>query len=345
MSMSVASLVSRLSPPAVRTTSIPRFAAGPSAIESSWETWASTSTAQSLKEFLSTRLTSSNDVPAQNKGSTPRPKVIIFGEQHHQPKVLAAQLQLVHTLATEPFNLKVTVVMEQFNLSQQNLLDDFAKTGDAEPLQEVYAKSSEGFRIDNTGYLPLLQLVKELENVNSSVAAGFPPREWARIVMRQGKQGLEQDEGVSKSGFLTSFGRWDDLNVTPEHAAYISSSISGQAPDVPKEVQQGGLKAAQAFKDAVMAWVIDKKLDENRGEEGSGGASNEVILAICGSGHCEYGFGVTERIKSCSRDQILLLVSKPDDGSYWRTEADAEGEDQEGRPLADGIIVYEAVDV
>ena len=245
----------------------------------------------------------------------------------------------------DPFNLKVTVVMEHFNLLQQDLLDDFAETGEAQPLQEEYAKSSEGFRIDDTGYLPLLRLVRELENVVSAVVAGFPPREWARIVMRQGQKGLEQDEEVSKSGLLESFDRWDDIKVSPEHAAYISSSISGGPPEISKEVEQGGLKAAQAFKDAIMAWTIDKQLQSDKSEEGSNKPSHEVIVAICGSGHCEYGFGITERVRDCGRDEIMLLVCKPDGGSYWRPAENVEEVHRNEKHLAEGIIVYEAVDI
>jgi hypothetical protein len=252
----------------------------------------------------------------------------------------------LHTMALEPFSLKVTVVMEHFNLLQQKSLDNFALNGEVETLQHEYAKSSEGFRIDNTGYLPLLALIRELENVDSTVKAGFPPREWARVIMRQGIEALvEQNEQALSSGVLQGFDRWDDIIVTPEHAAYIASSISGEKPELPADLTQSGLKAAQAFKDAIMAWTIDKEVEAAESRQTAGEeSSKEIIVAICGSGHCEYDFGVTERIRSCRRDEILLLVCKPDDGAYW-TNADREDIAHTKRPLADGIITYQAVDV
>lgn len=311
---------------------------GSAIVATAWSEWSTTQPGQSLGEYLKSKLLPTGGSSSHDKGSSRRrPKLIIFGEQHHQPKVLAAQLQLIQTLATEPFNLKVTVIMEHFNVLQQTLLDDFAKTGYEQALQEEYAKSSEGFRITNAGYLPVLRLVRELENVNSAVIAGFPPREWARVVMRQGKEGLEQDEQISHSNVLEGFDRWEGLKVSPEHAAYISSSISGAKPEIQAEVQQGGLKAAQAFKDTVMAWIIDRHVEaaDNTGEE--------IIVAICGSGHCEFDFGITERIRACKREDILLLVCRPDDGSYWSSSE--SNRNSNGRPLADGIIVYEGVDV
>lgn len=347
MTYSIASMVSRLTSPGVRSTSIPRFVAGVAVTAATWEDWASSQPSQTLKELLSKFIDTDSSSTSSKGNDQKGPKVIILGEQHHQPKVLAAQLQVVQTLATEPFNLKITIIMEHFNLLQQSILSDFGRSGNAAQLQEEYAKSKEGFRIDNTGYLPLLNLARELENVRDPIEAGFPPREWARIVMRQGKDGLLQDEATAKTGLLNNFDRWDDLNVSPEHAAYISSSISGEKPEVQAEVSQGGLKAAQAFKDAIMAWKIDNEVEhaQNRQLE-SGGSQQEVIVAICGSGHCEYDFGVTERIRSCKRNEILLLVSKPEDSTFWRSsDTKDDVEHAYGRRLADGIMVYEAIDV
>lgn len=312
-----------------------------------WTDWAAVNPSQTLEAFLDARFGSNED----RTGSTAsqavagrRPQVIIFGEQHHQPKILAAQLKLVHKLATDPLDLKVTVVMEHFNVLQQGLLDDFAKTGDAQALQQEYAKSSEGFRLDNTGYLPLLNLIRALDNDDSAVKAGFPPREWARTIMRNGKEALLTDETAAE--VLRDFDRWEDINVSPEHAAYISSSISGEKPKMPTHVSQGGLKAAQAFKDAIMAHRIDQEVDRmQRFKNTELDSRTGIIVAICGSGHCEYGFGVTERIRSCRREDVLLLVCKPDDSIFWTDSPHQDGKPQGGRAIADGIILYEAIDV
>lgn len=347
MSFSLVSMVSSLSQPIVRSTSIPRFATGASVHRSGWKDWTDSQPGETLRDVLNSRFSPSTKVSNAKGTGLPRPKVIILGEQHHQPKVIAAQLKLLHTIALEPFNIRITVVMEHFNILQQMLLDNFALNGEAKTLQDECAKSSEGFRIDNTGYLPLLNLIRELENVASTVKAGFPPREWARVIMRQGKEGLvkQNEQALSSGGVLQGFDRWEDINVSPEHAAYIASSISGDKPELPAELSQSGLKTAQAFKDTIMAWTIDNEVKAAEARQVAGGESpEEIIVAICGSGHCEYDFGVTERIRSCSRDEILLLVCKSDDGAYW-TNADGEATANTGRLLADGIITYEAIDV
>ena len=281
-------------------------------------------------------------------------RCLIFGEQHHQPRVIAAQLQLLHCLATK-HDTRVTLLMEHFNLQHAAALRAFADTGDAEALCAEYAQSSEGFRLTQAGYLPLLNLVRQLPNVRSEIVPGFPPREWARLVMRGGKEAILADEVVKSSGLLDDFDRWDDLLISREHAAYIRASISGQRPDLSEDgpVKQGGLNAAQAFKDSVMAWRADQILESQGKARGADTKpSRDVLVVICGSGHCEYGFGVTERIKACSRDKIGLVVTKPSDGGFWeaqggRRESLSEGhaEQSGGRPLADAVIVYEAVDV
>ncbi len=230
--------------------------------------------------------------------------------------------------------------MEHFNLLQQPLLHAFAETGEAQPLQTEYAKSREGFRIHEGGYLPLLQLARELPNVKSEIVAGFPPREWARLIMKDGKEGILQDEAITKTGVLTGLDSWDGLQVSKEHNAYIRASISGNMPTIDQEPKQGGLNAAQAFKDTIMAWKADQILHSQSSRE----SEKDMLVVICGSGHCEYDFGVTERIKACNRGEILLLVCKPDDGAYWKAQESTSADATTERALADALIVYEAVD-
>lgn len=322
---SIAPVVARLSPLCVRTAQLPRFTTSPAAIQASWSEYGSSTPSVQLDQWLSERL-----------GASPRPRCIIFGEQHHQPGVLKAQLQLLQALASPPFSYRVTLLMEHFNLLQQPLLHAFAQSGDPEPLQTEYAKSREGFRITQAGYLPLLQLARELDNVNSEVIAGFPPREWARIVMKDGKDGILQDEEIAKSGALTGFDNWKGLDVSLEHNAYIKSSISGNKPVLEQAPKQGGLNAAQAFKDTIMAWKADEIL-ETQVEGG-----NDILLVICGSGHCEFDFGVTERLTACKRDETLLIVCKPDDGAYWNIDETSPIDN--GKSVADATIIYEAID-
>ena len=273
--------------------------------------------------------------------------MILFGEQHHQPRVLGAELALVHMLASPPYNYRLTLLMEHFNLLQQPLLLSFSQSGDIENLQDEYRKSSEGFRLTPNGYLPLLQLARDMENVYSEIIAGFPPREWARLVMREGIGAAAKSEQIQDSDIFRGFDRWADLQVSNLHAAYIRSSISGQRLQIDETPKQEGLNAAQAFKDTVMGWKIDQHLAATEKRQvfpnESTSPQDELLLVICGSGHCEFGMGVTERIRNCKRNEILVLVTKPDDGYYWQDD-EQDGASPEAL-LADAIIIYEAVDV
>jgi len=273
--------------------------------------------------------------------------------------VLATQLSLLKALSTPPLDYKVTILMEHFNLLQQPLLRNFATDGDIEALQAEYSKSSEGFRLTTFGYLPFLQLARELDNVNSEIIAGFPPREWARIVIREGRAGIQANEEIQTTGVLSGFNedRWKDINVSREHSAYIKAMMSGGDKPVHEEeseIKQGGLSAAQAFKDSVMAWKIDETLQamqSRRKESTAEEQKKEVLLVICGSGHCDFGLGVPERIRACKKEEILRISTKPDEGCYWSTgNATADNLGNDSRPLAaqsiaDAVIVYEAVDV
>ncbi|CAD6584731.1 MAG: hypothetical protein CYPHOPRED_002833 [Cyphobasidiales sp. Tagirdzhanova-0007] len=333
----ISGLVSRLTPIAVRASSIPRFVALANATEASWSEYAASTSSSSisLADLLSAELADRNI------------RVIIFGEQHHQPRLLASELLLVHTLASAPSSYRLTLLMEHFNLLQQPLLYSFAQNGDIEAFQNEYKNSSEGFRMDSSGYLPLLQLAGEMDNINSEIIAGFPPRLWARRVAREGAAHLRRNEDFRNSSALDNFNRWSDLEVSQPYAAYIKSSISGKKPKLEKDLMQGGLNAAQAFKDAVMAWKIDEQLNQIRErqqvDKGEVPVQKELLVIICGSGHCEFGFGVTERIRECKRAEILLLVAKPDDGHYWNVEEQPSTESE--NKLADALIVYESVDI
>lgn len=338
--ISVAAVVSRLSPIAVLHERIPRFTTSPDAIEAPWSAFVNehSGTTSTLQEFLARRLRDG------------RTRCIFFGEQHHQPRVLAAQLSLITALATPPLNYRVTILMEHFNLAQQDLLAAFASDGDAQALRDGYEKSREGFRLTPDGYLPLLQLARELDNVESEVRAGFPPREWARLVMRGGENAIKADEHIASTGLLAEFNdRWPDLLVSPEHSSYIQSMIKGGIkPAAGPEAKQGGLNAAQAFKDSVLAWKADQVLNGfQRTADGQSPHTKNILVVISGAGHCEYRFGAPERLRSCAPEEALLLVTKPDDGTYWAPpkEEDEANKRDGSAPLADGIILYEAQDV
>ncbi|TKY88189.1 hypothetical protein EX895_002899 [Sporisorium graminicola] len=137
--------------------------------------------------------------------ASPPPRLVFFGEQHHQPLVMRAQLQTMHALykqcqlASNPTALqadanpiyRLHLVLEHFSVLDQHMLDSFSH-GQLDPDQfaDAYrAHSREAFHIGH--YMPLLMLAKEL---HVPIWGGFPPRSWAKQVFRDGVESVKIDE-------------------------------------------------------------------------------------------------------------------------------------------------------
>jgi len=241
----------------------------------------------------------------------------------------------------------VVMVMEQFNALQQGMLDKFCTLANSPPseegdpsareaageLLEDYADDGgEGF--DLTHYMPLLLQARE---AGVKVVGGFPPRAWAGVVYREGVDVLQSRE-KEKLAHL-EFERWDDLKCSAEHAAYLRSLMSGEAPAlalVEPGQPQKPIHTAQAFKDAMLAHVVDQKLKQHDGDV--------LVYVVTGSGHCEYGFGAPERLHSVKRDQTAILVCKSNEEStIWQGEDwDSEAKEDD-RVIADAVFCYDQV--
>ncbi|SPO39560.1 uncharacterized protein PSFLO_05041 [Pseudozyma flocculosa] len=134
----------------------------------------------------------------------PPPRLVFFGEQHHQPEVLRAQLQTLSalddhcrhaSLSSTPGKrgtlYRLHLVLEHFSVEDQPMLNSFY-SGSLAPqgLIDAYsANSQEGF--DLSHYMPLLLLARELR---VPIWGGFPPRRWARDVFRQGVDAVKLNE-------------------------------------------------------------------------------------------------------------------------------------------------------
>lgn len=141
-----------------------------------------------------------------------RPALVFFGEQHHQPHVIRAQIQLLAALADQrdeldkqslqaPHAGKKTVhhlhlLMEHFSYADQPLLDRFhAGTLSISELCSAYReRSNEGFKIEM--YAPLLILAREK---GATIWGGFPPRTWAREMVKEGVEKVKDLEQQRKS--------------------------------------------------------------------------------------------------------------------------------------------------
>ncbi|GAC95399.1 hypothetical protein PHSY_002974 [Pseudozyma hubeiensis SY62] len=137
--------------------------------------------------------------------ASPPPRLVFFGEQHHQPEVMRAQLQILHALhqqyqlASQPFGkhasappiYKLHLILEHFSVLDQHMLNSFSndRLGPDELAEKYHTHSQEAFHIGH--YMPLLMLAKELR---VPIWGGFPPRSWARQVFRDGVESVKTDE-------------------------------------------------------------------------------------------------------------------------------------------------------
>lgn len=130
------------------------------------------------------------------------PRLIFFGEQHHQPHVIRAQIQLLAAVVEKskrleecaegrPIKYCVHLLMEHFALSDQPLLDRFrlGSLNIVELCSAYHQRSDEGFRLEM--YAPLLLLARES---GVHLWGGFPKRSWAKTAMYEGIERVESLE-------------------------------------------------------------------------------------------------------------------------------------------------------
>ncbi|BFZ53471.1 hypothetical protein PYCC9005_000495 [Savitreella phatthalungensis] len=279
-----------------------------------------------------------------------RTRLVTFGEQHHQPTVLKAQLQTLHALAQRHHHL--VLVLEHFNVCQQPLLDAFgAGTLSGDDLVAAYAESREGFRLAH--YMPLLSVCRELE---VRVVGGFPDRRWASTVFRKsvGDARAEHADEIPKE-----FDRWDDVTtLSTDAVSYLESMTRGRPPTTPPETSlvdregkplkggrvahayfEKGLLAAQSLKDTFMAWVIDEIVGS--------GDDETLVLAIAGLGHCEFGLGFVEKLRRVKREEVVMVASKDLEMTEFDNTKPRTNPPSDTDPdiLAHIIVPYEAAEV
>lgn len=263
-------------------------------------------------------------------------RVICFGEQHHQSQVLRAQMSVLSAIyrlqSLKQDKKKIVMVLEHFNLEQDNLLARFSAgllTNDE--LLEEYAKSREGFNLNH--YLPLLVLAREL---GIPIYGGFPPREWASVVYKESLEALRSSASFHMPDDFPE-GRWSQvMSLSAEQVAYLKSMMSGMAPrlpdrqDLPPNGFHNGILPAQTLKDTFFAWSIDRRLQRD---------PNNIVFAVCGLGHSEFRICASSRLEGCHDDEIMLIASKEWTSTEFSGDCPAYTDTHK---LADVIIPYDA---
>lgn len=297
---------------------------------------------------------------ASERGNEEVPRAIFLGEQHHQPKVLSSQLQILHRLfqlCKEP--KKIHIVMEHWSMADQPYLNQLnTQSGEAfDPRSDTEESTSEGFNMAH--YLTIVKLVREL---GGSVWGGFPPRSWAKMISKSSDcvfeqvQQLDQERynahGGSSSTHPTSLIPPLTLsdyhyveNISWPHRVYLKSMFRpDKRPDVPHDAktdppkEKSGFLAAQALKDTFLAHTMATILKRDPGN---------IVVAVAGLGHCEWGYGAPERLREMAGLESYIIMTKPDDGGYWSALPDAKMEPTSSwgsNKQADVVVLYEWVD-
>ncbi|KAI8807533.1 hypothetical protein BJ742DRAFT_309696 [Cladochytrium replicatum] len=266
-------------------------------------------------------------------------RVCIFGEAHIEPGILRGQIAVLSLMRELAGDQKLSLVMEMFAVDQQNLLDSFARKeiDEAELTKRYNETGTERFELGHYGFL-----LARAREMGVELRAGFVPRSLARKKMSEGEGETETVKYCREQGWLPS-DRY--LRGTNEHFAHFKSLITGSTPSAlqpsrslaslapnrsstaatatsifastssitgasqadPHGEDESGLRKifpAQIIKDASMAHQICKAV-----------RSGSRVLAICGNGHAEYGFGVPERVlddlgDTLPRESMRVICSR-----------------------------------
>jgi len=264
-------------------------------------------------------------------------RVIYFGEIHGVPQIVKFQECILDFLINQVKDerqekekgSKVVVIMEHFaGPEHQRLLDAYM-------CQEVNQMSFESFckLYDELGeeghdlkpYSNLLRIAKE--NAGTvEVKAGFIPRSYAKRLVSEGVDvGLKAAYG---DGYLNP--NFDYMPGSDNHYNFFESLISGRDMAHPPSDRFRKIFPAQIIKDAAMANVVVTELQQS---------DTNRFLVICGSGHCEYRFGVPERVDKTnviSMDETCIISTRHMD-HYEISWASSTCDPQEvDVPLVDG---------
>ncbi|KOO24749.1 methyltransferase type 11 [Chrysochromulina tobinii] len=198
-------------------------------------------------------------------------RLVVVGEIHSVPPCIELQRRTAVAMMAEGRGL-LHIVLEHLNFEQQPLLDAYADgtLGMAE-LLEQYRQGTEGH--DLVPYEPLLALGR-LHRAAVRLHAGFIPRSYARMVMRESPEAALA--AARDKGYVSDA---ESLDATDAHYDFFESLLTGRnrhaTPPMAPTDKFRKMFPAQVIKDAAMA---------------------HKVLVICGVGHSGYSHGVPERI-------------------------------------------------
>jgi hypothetical protein len=233
---------------------------------------------------------------AQLRAALAAARLVFAGEVHEQPDVLAWQCALLAAAsdAARADGGPLHVVLEHVPLPAQRVLDGMWAAGGtshapvdaAARAAAVPAAAGGEAGFDMAHYGALLAFVRD-ECAPSRAFAGFPTRAAARLFMPGG-------DAAAAAAAAAAWGIPPPPAATaasPGHYSFFAWLLAGGDGDPPLAPPPGPRRIfpAQAVKDAVMAGAVARALRALPGGRGR-------VVALCGTGHVDFGFGVPERV-------------------------------------------------
>jgi SAM-dependent methyltransferase/uncharacterized iron-regulated protein len=232
-------------------------------------------------------------------------KLVVFGEIHEAPpcvelqcRTAACMLGALHASGSDSAVLHI--VLEHFNFEAQPSLSAYAAGGlSFAALAETGAYEGHDISI----YQPLLELSRTHPG-RVHLHAGFIPRHYARIVMREG---LQPALAAAKAkGYVADS---EECAGTDDHYNFFESLLTGRCMHDTTRPPCSTYRAmfpAQIIKDAAMAHKVAQLIDS--------APPDDRFLVVCGVGHSGYSHGVPERIFASHpalRQRSVRILSLP----------------------------------
>jgi SAM-dependent methyltransferase/uncharacterized iron-regulated protein len=257
-------------------------------------------------------------------------RLVFLGEIHSVPPIISFQREVLAEMSERANQLHV--VLEHFSFDMQDLLDQYSEGSiDFEELvQKYHEMGEEGHRLE-----VYRELLEDAKRQGVRLHAGFLPRKYARMLMKQGPEETLQ----AASQYLPPV---VDLEGSEFHYNVFESLISGRSiygGQSPTD-QFRRIFQAQILKDEAMASKLHELMEINKD-------TDDKFLVIAGNGHLLHYCGVPERVLAKQPElapETCLVISESTIESFGEETNVAEtlkarfGE--EGSNPADYIYYY-----
>lgn len=219
--------------------------------------------------------------------------IICVGEQHDHQAGHAFELRLLDAVGRQARGACLS--LEMFERDVQIALDEYL---DGHITESAFLAAARPWPTYKTDYRPLVEWCKERR---MPVLAANVPRRYVNMVSRLGQDSLRALPRASRV-FLPKLPY--SMAVSPAYDRALSdlfgASHGAAAPGMPSAEN---MKAAQGLWDCGMAESILRAARR---------MPRRPVIHMCGSMHCERGFGIVERLrKAARRTRVMTVIVRP----------------------------------